>query len=119
MDEFYSCERTERRYVIIDADTGEVFDDAQGYGYKTKQKAYAAYNYKNRPKDAFKQDEETRRRVQEYCRTHKSVVDNIGAFMLDELKCGNKLTAEQLSDFLSEEVRAEMGFSVKDLLKYW
>ena len=34
----------EKRYVIIDADTGEIFDGAQGYGYKSRQKAYVALN---------------------------------------------------------------------------
>ena len=29
------------RYIIIDKETGEVLDDGQGYGYKTKRNAYA------------------------------------------------------------------------------
>ena len=29
----------ETRYYIVDVNTGEVLDDAQGYGYKTAQKA--------------------------------------------------------------------------------
>ena len=40
MGDVFSHEET--RYVILDADTGEVFDDAQGWGYKTKRNAYAA-----------------------------------------------------------------------------
>ena len=34
----------EWRFVVIDEYTGEVLDNAQGYGYKTKQKAMAAWN---------------------------------------------------------------------------
>lgn len=30
-------------YIIVDTETGEILDDAQGYGYKTVKKAYAAY----------------------------------------------------------------------------
>ena len=37
---------TDIRYIIVDETTGEIIDDAQGYGYKTKQKAHSAYNYK-------------------------------------------------------------------------
>ena len=33
----------DKRYVVIDKDTCKVLDDAQGYGYKTIQGAYAAY----------------------------------------------------------------------------
>ena len=36
----------EERYIIINSETGEIIDDAQGYGYKTSKKAYAAYYYK-------------------------------------------------------------------------
>lgn len=37
------------RYVIINEETGEIIDDAQGYGYKTYQKAIKAdwYKYNN------------------------------------------------------------------------
>lgn len=34
------------RFIIIDNHTGKVLDDAQGYGYKTPQKAYACWKYK-------------------------------------------------------------------------
>lgn len=38
----------EKRFVIVDRETGEILDDAQGYGYKTPKKAYAAFYYLNR-----------------------------------------------------------------------
>ena len=43
----------EKRYIVVDQETGEVLDDAQGYGFRTKRKAYAAYTYKihNQPKE--------------------------------------------------------------------
>lgn len=54
-DEYEEYSTTEIRYRIVSVDivsvdTGEVLDDAQGYGYKTAQKAYAGYSYKNRDK---------------------------------------------------------------------
>ena len=36
----------EGRYVIIDENSGEIVDDAQGYGYKDKQKATKAMWWK-------------------------------------------------------------------------
>ena len=36
----------EPRYIVIDAETGEILDDAQGFGYKTIGNAYRAYRYK-------------------------------------------------------------------------
>ena len=37
----------EQRYVIVNKETGEIIDDAQGYGYRTIQGAYKAFKYKN------------------------------------------------------------------------
>ena len=36
------------RYVVVDATSGEILDDAQGYGYKSKEKAMAGFIYKRR-----------------------------------------------------------------------
>lgn len=45
----------DKRYVVIDKNTQEVLDDAQGYGYRSPQKAYAAYAYKHRDKSKDKE----------------------------------------------------------------
>lgn len=34
------------RYMLIDIATGEIVDDAQDYGYRTKQKAHATSKQK-------------------------------------------------------------------------
>lgn len=52
------------RYILIDTETGEVVDDAQGYGYKSVRNAYAAYAYKNRDKSKDKEKEERRAEIQ-------------------------------------------------------
>ena len=38
------------RYRIVSIEIGQILDDAQGYGYRTPQKAYAGYAYKTRDK---------------------------------------------------------------------
>lgn len=37
--------RYDRRFVIVDEETENVLDDAQGYGYKSKQKAMPIKKY--------------------------------------------------------------------------
>ena len=54
----------EKRWVIVDAETNEVLDDAQGYGYKTPQKAYAAYGYKSARKTADGRWKKTKKDIQ-------------------------------------------------------
>lgn len=36
------------RFVMADKATGNVIDNNQGYGFKTAQKAYAAYGWKQK-----------------------------------------------------------------------
>lgn len=45
MEAYMEFEPTEVRFAIADSN-GKIIDDAQGYGYKTKQKAYLAMNWK-------------------------------------------------------------------------
>jgi hypothetical protein len=45
IDDFIPYKQTETRYVIID-DNDKIIDDAQGYGYKTVDKAKKALWYK-------------------------------------------------------------------------
>ena len=39
----------DRRYVIVDAGTGDVMDDAQGSGYRSRTKAMKSFVFKNSP----------------------------------------------------------------------
>ena len=50
LDSRNAGDKVEIRYAIKDMESGEIVDDAQGYGYKSAQKAYAGWSYKNRDK---------------------------------------------------------------------
>lgn len=41
-----SQEMGDKRYIVIDIDTGEVLDNANGYGFKSEQNATRAFEYK-------------------------------------------------------------------------
>lgn len=56
----------EDRFVVVSADTGEILDDAQGYGYRTKQKAHAAYNYKNRDRARDKKRKQEEKAIKKW-----------------------------------------------------
>jgi len=64
----------DKRYIVVDKETGEVLDDAQGYGYKSQQNAYRAYAYKTRDKSKDAEKEQTKKAVKEWCRKNK--IDN-------------------------------------------
>lgn len=41
-----SQEMGDKRYIVIDTQTGEILDNANGYGYKSEQNATRAFEYK-------------------------------------------------------------------------
>lgn len=65
----------ETRFRIVSVETGQILDDAQGYGYKTAQKAHAAYSYKarGRSKDRGKQAKD--RKIRRWMQEHQSFVE--------------------------------------------
>ena len=40
------------RWVIVDTETGEILDDAQGYGYRSSDKAYLGFRYSSSSPEA-------------------------------------------------------------------
>lgn len=50
------------RFVIVDEQTGNVLDDAQGYGYKSSQSAYKAWAYKTNKKTRKRVNKRVRQR---------------------------------------------------------
>ena len=47
--------RYDERFIVVEAETSEILDDANGYGYKSVRNARAAWSYKTR--DKSKDDE--------------------------------------------------------------
>lgn len=114
----------EWRFVVVDVDTGEVLDNAQGYGYKTKQKAMAAWNYKTRDKsnDAAKKAKE--KLIKDWIRYHKGFVDTMGQYCLG-IECkrlwgpDDKFDAKFVKQMLKDYDLELDGFTAGDLLKVW
>lgn len=63
----------DRRYVVVDEATGEVLDDAQGYGYKNAQNAHRTHAYKSMSPKKKRQRESAKRRVQRWCGQHPEI----------------------------------------------
>jgi hypothetical protein len=110
---------TEMRYIIVDADTGKVFDDAQGYGYKTKQKAYAAFNYKKRSKQDFAAQYKKQSLIKKWCKENKKIVNQVNDVMFVCFKERIEFSASDLADILKKNnVKINsLPFSVAELHK--
>jgi hypothetical protein len=112
-----------KRYVVVDIETGEVLDNAQGYGYKSVQKAYAGYGYKTRDKSKDAEKAEKHRIIQNWCKEHKSFVRDLedyafhiwkGSYGPDE-----KFNAELVRKMFNNYGYTDLPFTAGEFLRYW
>ena len=107
------------RYVLINEETGEIIDDAQGYGYKSKENAYAAghYKFRDRTKDAEKAAKE--KAIKKWLSEHKHFGDDMEDCSFQAAKYGEKFTARNVAAMLKEGGYTGLPFTAGELLKYW
>ena len=112
----------DKRYVVIDKNTQEVLDDAQGYGYRSPQKAYAAYAYKHRDKSKDKEKAAKTKKIRSWMKEHKDFVklmDQI-AFEIAKGSWGpdDKFDAKLVKQLLKEN-DLEPNFTAAELIRVW
>jgi len=110
------------RYRIIDAETGEVLDDAQGYGFKTAQKAYACYAYKNRDRSKDGEKRKKEAKIKQWLKEHsefRGLMDEI-AFEIAKGSWGpdDKFDAKLVAQMLKDN-ELEVDFTAAELLRAW
>lgn len=120
-DEYEKYSKTEIRYRIVSVDTGEVLDDAQGYGYKTAQKAYAGYSYKNRDKSKDKAKQEKINKIKKWMKENKSFIEDLEVIAFEIMKdtCGTKTINADVVNELLKENKLNPDFTANELLKVW
>lgn len=112
----------DKRYVVIDKNTQEIVDDAQGYGYRSPQKAYAAYAYKHRDKSKDKEKAAKAKKIRSWMKEHKDFVklmDQI-AFEITKGSWGpdDKFDAKLVKQLLKEN-DLEPDFTAAELIRVW
>lgn len=112
----------EMRFCIVSTDTGEVLDDAQGYGYKTAQKAYSAYAYKTRDKSKDKERAAKKKHIEQWMKENKSFVKLMDDYAFEIAKGtmapNDKFDAKFVKELLNEN-DLEPDFTAGELLKVW
>lgn len=111
-----------KRYIIFDIKTGEVLDDAQGYGYKSIKNAYSAFAYKTRDKSKDKEKKQKELKIKFWMSKNKDFVklmDQI-AFEIQKGSWGSneKFDTAFLKELLKEN-DIEIEFPASELLKVW
>lgn len=113
------------KYVVVDKETGEIIDDAQGYGYKSKHNAYAAYGYKHRDKSKDKEKKEKEDQIIAWINKHKKFMDCFNDEVIDcELlivkgQFSNKPYKASIMRRMLKENNLVVDFKISDLLRVW
>lgn len=112
----------ESRFVVINKDTGKVLDDAQGYGYKTPQKAHAAWAYKTRDKSKDAKKMARRKHIQKWLKEHNDFMEAMDIYALEIAKGSlgedAKFDAKFVKEML-EQSHVEVDFTASELLQVW
>lgn len=93
------------RYIIVDSETGEVIDDAQGYGYKSKVNAHKAMCYKF--KGGKEKKDNDKKLFKEWVKegTNKSILKQIKNILEMNFKeiAGEEITTKDIIKEIEEE----------------
>lgn len=80
------CEKLSRpgnpRWIVVAHDTGEVLDDAQGYGFRSPQKVAACWSWKN----VSPQKRQRNAECLSWLKKHKDLISELDWLSLDILK---------------------------------
>jgi hypothetical protein len=116
----YGCGITdyETRYRIVATDTGEILDDAQGYGYKSIQKAFAAYAYKHRDRSKDAEKAARKRHIEKWLEDHKDFENRMDDAAIWALKDNEDFTAKDVKAMLADD-NLEVDFTAEELMRVW
>ena len=97
-------------------------DNAQGYGYKTKKRAYAAYTYKNRDKSKDEERQAQENIIRQWLKEHRPFVEDMDRVRLEikrgSYKPGKKFNTSLVREMLREN-HLEIDFPASSLLKVY
>ena len=112
----------EIRYVIKDTENGSIVDDAQGYGYKTAQKAYAGWSYKNRDKSKDRERAAKEYVIEKWMKENKSFIKLLDTLAFEKWKDSygsDKADTKFVIELLKENGYKDLPFTARELLKCW
>lgn len=102
----------ETRYIIINNETGEIIDEAQGYGYKSKRKAHKVIYYK------YKRGREKLKQYEIFWKSHKEIATQLRetySIWFKEISKGEITTEDMLCE-LNHKFNTDIP---KHLLKHF
>jgi len=112
-------EQFEPRFIVVNTETGEILDDANGYGYKTVQKAYAGYGYKSRSRQQVADIKRKEATIFKWLSEHKDMDKELEASAFYGLKDGVQMAAKDVAALLDDHGYTDLPFTAAELLRCW
>lgn len=84
------------RYVIVNEETGEILDDANGYGYKSIQAAHKGWSYKSKPKEEKNKQNKQHLIVMNWIKENKKKVEDVDYLYFYSLKDHVEVTTKDV-----------------------
>ena len=114
--------RYDERFIVVEAETGEILDDANGYGYKSVRNARAAWSYKTRDKSKDAEREAKRKKIRAWMKEHRDFVSVIDQYAFEMAKGSwdpdDEINAKFIKQML-KEWNLKPDFTAGDLLRVW
>jgi len=122
VEQYFNKANHETRYRIVSTETGDVLDDAQGWGYKTIQNAYSGYSYKAKSKAKKMEQVIKERKTKKWMKENKNFVELMDACYFDIAKGSygpdDKFDAKFVRKLLKDS-ELEVDFTPSELLRAW
>lgn len=109
----------DKRYVIVDIESGKILDNAQGHGYKSPQKAYACYAYKKRNRSKDKEKQEKEKRIKKWLRENREFTSQLDSEAYWSMKDPAVEFNLKFVKKLLKEQNLEPEFTASEILKVW
>lgn len=94
--------RYEARYVIVNEETGEILDDANGYGYKSIQTAHKGWAYKSKPKEEKDKMNKQYLIVINWMKENKKVLSELEDMYFYAFKDGVEVTNKDVEEVIGK-----------------
>lgn len=111
------------RYIVIDEETGEILDDAQGYGYKSAKRAYAGAGYKFRDKSKDTERVKKEQTIRDWISKHKDFMCDMDQIALEIAKRSwgpdTVFDAKMVKEMLEQAGYENLPFTASELYRYW
>ena len=92
----------DNRYVIVDKETNQVLDDANGYGYKNKENAHRCWAYKSRSQEDRNKINKKYEAVIKWIDKNKKIIDELDNMAFYAFKDGDKLTTKDIEEVIGK-----------------